>query len=529
MKKFVSLSVLLLACMSAYADVTLSGLFMDHMVLQRDVPVAIYGRAEPGEQVTVSFPGRTSAGQAGQEKSTVADKAGNWSVKLDALKVSTNSMTMTIAGKNKLTLNDVVIGDVWVCSGQSNMEWMLGQSKRTNDINEANFPLLRQFIVPKCKASSAQSETKSRWEVCEPRTAGNFTAAGFYFARKIQWETGIPIGLIKSAWGGTCIEPWTTYEGLAAVPELAAEKSKFELQLLEYHTNMGLTLARLETYVAETRNALGRNTELPEAVRMPEHPVLCSQPGWSSLYNGMIHPLVNYRIKGAIWYQGEANGYEGDIYMQKMRALIGGWRKAWNQGDFPFYFVQLANYQNPNNNPMDEGGWAKLRMAQNKSLSITNTGMAVAIDLADVGNPGDIHPKNKLDVGERLALWALARDYGQKQLVCSGPLFREMRIEEGKIRIFFDHTGSGLTVATKKGYEPMVKEPHGKLQKFAVAGENKKWVWAEAVIDGKSVVVSSPEVLKPVAVRYAFAMNPDGCNLYNNEGLPAAPFRTDVW
>ncbi|MEI6535929.1 MAG: sialate O-acetylesterase, partial [Verrucomicrobiaceae bacterium] len=242
------------------------------------------------------------------------------------------------------------------------------------------------------------------------------------------------------------------------------------------------------------------------------------------------HPLTRFAIKGVLWYQGESNCSNADTYFHKQRALIGSWRKAWNQGDFPFYFVQLANYGNTTDNPgADDGGWAKLRMAQLKSLTIPNTGMAVAIELADIGNPGDVHAKNKKDVGERLALWALARDYGKKNLVYSGPLYKGMKVEGAKIRITFDSVGSGLTIATKKGYDPMVKDPQGKLQKFAISGDDKKWVWADAVIDGKTVVVSAPGVPKPVAVRYAFASNPDGCNLYNNEGLPASPFRTDEW
>ena len=253
---------------------------------------------------------------------------------------------------------------------------------------------------------------------------------------------------------------------------------------------------------------------------------------WHCLYYGKIYPLTRYGIKGAIWYQGESNGDEGETYYQKLRALIGGWRTAWGEGDFPFYIVQLAGRFRSTEypaNPAGGDGWAKIRMAQFKVLTLPHTGMAVAMDLADVKDPGDIHPKNKRDVGERLALWALAKNYGKKDLVYSGPLYKEMKIEGNRIRIVFDSVGSGLTVATKKGFAPVVKEPQGKLQRFAIAGEDKKWAWANAVIDGKTVVVSSPAVFKPVAVRYAYTMSGDDCNLYNNEGLPASPFRTDDW
>lgn len=523
MNKLLLMAVLLFETMPALADVTLSGLFTDHMVLQRNGPVSIYGKAEPGEKITVTF--------AGQEKRAIAGQDGKWNVKLNALKASTNSATLCISGKNTVTISDVVVGDVWVCSGQSNMEWTLGNCNRPDDIKEADYPLIRQFFVPCCLGRSPRSDgtyTGGKWTECTPKTAGNFTAVGFYFARKISRETGIPIGLIKSAWGGTRIQPWIPYAGMASVPELTSEKQILDKQIKEYVDSLAEAEPRLGAYVAQVRQALGSNGTLPVPPELKAYPI--GEAGaWGSIYNGMIHPLVAFTIKGVIWYQGESNGDESDSYYHKMKALVGGWRQAWKQGNFPFYYVQLANYQNPSNTPQGGDGWARVRMAQNKSLSITNTGMAVAIDLADVGNPGDIHPKNKQDVGERLALLALARDYGQKNLVCSGPLYREMKVEGNKIRISFDSTGSGLIVATKKGYDPIVKDPQGKLKKFAIAGVDRKWVWGEAVIEGQTVVVSSPEVATPAAVRYAFTMNPDGCNLYNSEGLPASPFRTDNW
>jgi sialate O-acetylesterase len=520
------IAALLFAAGAARADVTMNGIFTDHMVLQRDIPVAVFGNAEPGETVTVSF--------AGQSKSTTAGKDGRWSVKLDAMKASTNSAAMTIEGKNKIALNDIVIGDVWVCSGQSNMAMGLSGCNRPEDIKNAEIPLLRQFKPPSLVANHPLTDAKDAdaWVVCTPQAAAGFTAVGFYFGRKLHQETGIPIGLIKVAWSMTAIEPWVSTAGLAAIPELAKEKEQLDKQIATYVEALAGIPPKLDAYVAEAKKAISKNTEMPKLVDFPVYPIGGSgNSPWHCLYNGMVHPLVNFAIKGVIWYQGESNGGEGDSYFQKKRALIGGWRKAWNQGDFPFYFVQLASLGDPKEfmNPANGNGWPKLRMAQNKTLTLPNTGMAVAIDLADVGNPIDIHPKNKKEVGERLALWALAKDYGRKDLVYSGPLYKEMKVEGDKIRISFDHVGSGLTVATKKGFDPMAKDPKGKLQRFAIAGEDKKWVWANAVIDGATVVCSSPEVPKPVAVRYAFSQNPDGCNLYNNEGLPASPFRTDEW
>ncbi|MCX6996893.1 MAG: 9-O-acetylesterase [Kiritimatiellaeota bacterium] len=520
MKKLWMTAILLCMAVTTYADVTVNGLFTDYMVLQRDIPVSVYGMAEPKEKVTVTF--------SGQEKSAVADKDGNWSVKLAALKASTNTATLTVLGKNTVTLKDVAVGDVWVCSGQSNMELLLAHCGSSGDTKEANYPLIRQFDVHHNFSGWRQPDVKGNWVSCTPQTAGNFTAVGYYFGRKIHRETGIPIGLVRSISSGTSIEPFCSADGLASIPELAKDKARLDLLMVEYRSNVSNALSKIETYLADARKALASNAELPDTVKISGEPAT-GPCDWHCMYNGMIHPLVNFRIKGALFYQGETNGSEEDGYYHKMRALIGGWRKAWNQGDFPFYFVQLPNYSNPGNKPEGGDGWAKTRMGQFKALAIPNTGMAVTIELADVGNPGNVHPGNKRDVGERLALWALAKDYGQKNLVFSGPLYREMKIENNKIRLVFDSVGSGLTVATKKGYDPVVKEPQGKLQKFAIAGEDKKWAWADAVIDGKTVLVSSPEVPKPVAVRYAFAINPDGCNLYNNEGLPASPFRTDAW
>jgi sialate O-acetylesterase len=518
MKNLLALAVLLLTTMSAYADVALNGLFADHMVLQRDMPVSVYGMAEPGEKVSVAL--------AGQDKSATADKDGRWIVNLDAMKASTNPVAMTVAGKNKLAINDIVVGDVWVCSGQSNMEFTLGGCNTPQDIAAADFPTLRQIKAEGRPAGRPGNEVPGRWEVCTPASAPGFTAVGFYFARRIQKETGLPIGLIYANWGGTRIEPWTPLFAFEMEPPLANVVTEIKKREDEYRNDIGKSLIAVERWVADARSALATpGGEIPSTPQIPNSPF--TDPNFpTALYNGRIHPFVPYAIKGALWYQGESNGGEGEEYYHKMRALIGGWRKVWNQGDFPFYFVQLANFDQPNQDPAGGNGWARVRMAQSKSLQIPNTGMAVIID---VGEANDIHPKNKFDVGERLARWALHNDYGKKDMVVSGPLFKSMKVEDGKIRIFFDSAGSGLMIGKKEGRNPTAEDKGGKLNRFSIAGEDKKWVWANAVIDGATVVVSSPDVPKPVAVRYAFSMNPEGCNLYNNEGLPASPFRTDEW
>ena len=300
--------------------------------------------------------------------------------------------------------------------------------------------------------------------------------------------------------------------GFRMEPPLANVLSDMKRNVQAYRSEMEKKLPEVEKWVAEARAALATpNGQIPAQPILPNNPL--TDAGFpTTLYNGMIHPIVPFAIKGALWYQGESNGGEGDEYYHKMRALVGGWRKVWNQGDFPFYFVQLANFQQPNQDPAGGDGWAKIRMAQSQSLQIPHTGMAVAIDLADADNPGDIHPKNKFDVGERLAVWSLHDDYGKKDLVYSGPLYKSMKVEGGKIRVSFDAVGGGLMVGKKQGRDPAVEDSGGKLKCFAIAGEDKKWHWAEAVIEGDTVVVSSPDVPQPTAVRYAYSMNPVGCN-----------------
>jgi sialate O-acetylesterase len=294
-----------------------------------------------------------------------------------------------------------------------------------------------------------------------------------------------------------------------------------------YRTNqLPKALVELEHWIAATRIALAKGEAPTPAPVLPGHP---GASGWCSMFNAMINPLARFPVKGALWYQGESNGGGGGSYYDKMRAPVGGWRKLWEKDDLPFYFVQVASFQGANDNPAGGDGWARLRSAQARSLAIPHTGMAVIIDTVPLAEAGNIHPVNKYDVGMRLARWALARDYGQKELEVSGPLFREMKIENGKAKLFFDHVASGLMVGKKEGVAPAVEDTEGGLKRFAIAGADKKWQWADAVIDGDAVVVSSPAVAEPVAVRYAFSHNPAGANLYNRDGLPASPFRTDDW
>ncbi len=505
---------------SLMAAVRLPGFFNDNMILQRDIPAPLWGWADAGEEVTVEFAGQTKTVKTGAD--------GKWMVKLDAMKASPEGRILKIAGKE---IKNVVVGDIYICSGQSNMEWSTGGSVNAKEeIENANYPLIRLVTTPRLQIPTPQDDVKAQWEECSPRTIGRFSAVGYFFGRKLHKETEIPIGLINSSWGGSRIEPWIPPEGFMLVPELkqiadqvaasAPGSEAFKKRYLDFFNSLVSWLPKAKAAVAEDK----RPPSPPSAPHSKGLPF-----GATGMYNGKVHALAPFGIRGAIWYQGEANGGEGVEYFHKMQALIGGWRRVWNQGDFPFYFVQLADFRGPNKNAGGGDGWAKHREAQRQSLTIPRTGMAV---ITDIGNERDIHPKNKQDVGLRLALWALANDYGKKNIVYSGPLYKGIKVEGNKIRVSFDHAGSGLMIGVRKnGLEPTKEAADGKLQHFAVAGADKQWHWADATIDadGKTVLVSCEAVAEPVAVRYAFAQNPQGANLYNKEGLPASGFRTDNW
>jgi len=441
------------------AEVKLPKVFAEHMVLQRDKPVTLWGWASPGADLAVSL--------GDQHQTAKADSNGRWAAKFKPLKAG-GPFGVTIKGDgSEIELKDVLAGDVWVCSGQSNMEWSVKASDNAKEeIALANWPEIRLLDVKKVpKIDPADDvELDAPWSPCTPDTIPNFSAVAYFFGRQLHLELGIPIGLISTNWGGTLIEPWTPPAGFESVEAVKDIPSRIN------------------------REKFNQGTP-------------------TTLYNGMVHGLLPVGIKGAIWYQGESNRADGMLYFEKMKALINGWRTVFDQGDFPFYYVQLAPYLYGQEDPEV---LAKCWEAQVAALSIKNTGMAVTTDIA---NLNDIHPKNKQDVGLRLALWALAKDYG-KDIVYSGPLYKRMTVEGNKIRLFFDHA-QGL------------KSGDGKpLTWFTIAGKDGKFVDATAVIDGETIVVSSDEVGEPANVRFGWnkAAEP---NLFNGAGLPASPFRTD--
>ena len=639
------------ACSNPPAEnIELPPLFTDNMVLQQKQKVVVWGKADPGSEVTVKFKGKHAK--------SVADNDGKWKVILPSAKAG-GPYKLMVFGKDTITIKNVMVGEVWICSGQSNMEMPLaGQWSTVNnfeqEVADANYPDIRLLIVKKEMANRPKDNFTSKgWEVCSPETVGKFSAVGYFFGRDLYKKLNVPVGLIETAWGGTVVEAWTSAEALKKIPEMVdtvkaieadmrteAERLadtkrmqavwpdkigeiikesgtwKHGYQKADYNISrwktmklpttwelageekvdgvvwfardvnipaswagkeLTLSLGRINDYdftwfngekvgrgvdVLDLRKytipaglvKAGKNRITVEVLdigasgglygpademkislgdksipltgnwkykvdpikidvdKLPEKPDQNSGVNRPTvLYNAMIHPLLNYRIRGAIWYQGESNAERAYQYRYLFKTMINNWRKDWDEGDFPFYFVQLANFMSVKDEPGD-ASWAELREAQMMALELPNTGMAVTID---IGDAVDIHPHNKQDVGKRLALVALNKTYGI-DVPYSGPMYRSMKKEGNRIRISFDHTDGGLVA---KG---------GKLKGFAIAGKDKKFVWAEAEIDGNDVIVWSDKVKDPVAVRYAWAANPV-CNLYNGAGLPASPFRTDDW
>lgn len=481
MKPFLRLAICAVAsslAWSSLADVRLPALFSDHMVLQRGKPVPVWGWADDGEQVTVSFRGKTARATA---------KDGKWMVKLGKLQAGGPDI-LTVEGKNRIELRDVLVGEVWVCSGQSNMEWPLKASFQSqSDIAASTNPNLRIFKVPKRKATSPQQDVQASWAQADPETVPNFSAVAYYFGRDLQQALQVPVGLVETCWGGSPAEVWMSREALSANKE--------------YQQDI------LQPYEEAVKKA--------QAANDPK-----MRPGWqpSELYNAMIAPLIPYGIAGAIWYQGESNAGRADQYRRLFADMIKNWRTDWDQGNFPFLLVQLAPWDNNKKRTVEQitekpvdSDWAELREAQLLATQqLPKVGMAV---ITDVGDKDDIHPTKKVPVGARLALAARAIAYGEK-VEYAGPVFKKMKVKDGKAILSFTHAGSGLEA---RG---------GKLTGFAICGPDKKFVWADAVIEDGKVVVSSPQVEEPIAVRYGWANYPV-VNLWNKAGLPATPFRTD--
>lgn len=624
------------------AQINISKLFNDHMVIQHDVVVPVWGWGRAGEKIDVIF----------NEKrfSAITDQDGKWMVKLSPTPVG-GPFKMTVISENeKLSIKDIMVGDVWVCSGQSNMEWMVAHSSNAKkEIANATDKKIRHFKIPHSQEVEP-SETLSggEWQLNDPKNTGTFTAVGYFFARELRKEVDRPIGLLNASWGGSAIEPWMSWEALDYKNQKAAKmyiekerqaqiteaKSRIikkfgsiqqedqglladgsapfahpslntddwketalpglwrDIDLREfdgviwYRKTINLSEEQVQRdatlhlgpiddeditwingqKIGATKNALSTNRKysvskgiLKEGknnitLRITDHGYKGGMYGspdqlflkvgseeipldgtWNykptlmtlfapvhnhiamGLYNKMIHPLLDFPIKGVIWYQGETNASPERAlkYEHYFSTMIKDWRSQWNSGQFPFLFVQLANFQSPKDQPSNDG-WAMLREAQSKTLKVPNTGQAVIID---IGEADDIHPRNKQDVGERLSLIALHKAYGKKDIIFSGPVYQSMEISENKIILSFDHIAEGLKSKDRYGY----------LKSFAIAGADQKFVWAKAEIVDNKVIVWNADIPNPVAVRYAWEINPQDANLYNSEDLPTSPFRTDNW
>ncbi|WP_138991358.1 sialate O-acetylesterase [Larkinella sp. C7] len=631
----------LLMALQTWADVHLPKIFGSHMVLQRRKPVPVWGWSDPNEKITVQFNNQT--------KTTKADKSGKWMVRLDPTEAG-GPFALSVAGKkNTVAFDDVLVGEVWICSGQSNMEWVVKSSTNAaQEIQEANYPLIRHFKVPHDLSLSPKDDVLGgTWQPATPETVGNFTAVGYFFARELLKElNNVPIGLLNTSWGGTQSESWTSREAMdsfeefkpvvATMPKTLEEFASKRLEQLQNQVKsaqgdlpgaadvqqwsgadfndanwqtlrlpdlfdrkalpgfdgvvwfrremtvpaelagkeMTLTLGPVfdadETYLngvkvgTTTQTGQARTYTVPGGTLKPGRNVIAvrvdDQNGtggftakedqfklsgngqeislvgdWkyriadynrnpalvnpnmtgTILYNAMIHPLIPYAIQGAIWYQGESNAGRAYQYRKTFPLMITDWRTRWGQGDFPFLFVQLASFNAANGTSATGSTWGELREAQTMTLALPNTGMAVT---SDIGESKDIHPKNKQDVGKRLALNALKTVYGQNR-VYSGPVFKAMEVTGNKAVLTFDHVGGGLQSSDKYGY----------LKGFEVAGADQKFHWAKAEIQGDKVIVFSSEVATPVSVHYGWADDNGEVNLYNKEGLPAVPFRTDTW
>ena len=514
MKRFVlffTVYLLLFAQTFVYSEVTLPRVVGSNMVLQRDMQVPIWGWASASEEITVTLNTEEESTEPVFSTTVTADAEGNWQIKLPAIAAG-GPYALRVKGNNTLELTNVLFGEVWVCSGQSNMEWPVRASKDSEaEIAAANYPTIRLFNVPHRPSGLLQKDVEADWFETNSETIENFSAVAYYFGRKLYKNLDVPIGLISTNWGGTRIEPWTPPVGFASVPALESISKEIQKADANYREQLPQKVKEIEAWIAETREALETDALLTE---MPQnrHP-LRHQARPTGLYNGMVHPIVPYAIRGALWYQGESNLRDGMLYHEKMKALINGWREVWGQGDFPFYFVQLApfNYGGRNANPFF---LPQIWEAQAATLSVPHTGMAVT---TDIGNLKDIHPRNKQEVGRRLALWALAKTYGRDDVIYSGPLYESMRVEASTIRLSFDYIGGGLMARDEKP-----------LTWFEIAGEDKQFVEAKATIDGNTIVVSSDAVANPVAVRFGWHQSAEP-NLVNKKGLPASPFRTDSW
>jgi sialate O-acetylesterase len=524
-------TVVLLLAAPSLAEVKPNILFTDHMVLQQGKDIYVYGTATASEKVEVTFQGKTASSEAGKE--------GNWKVNLGQFKPG-GPFEMAIKGSNTVTVKDILVGEVWVASGQSNMAWSVsGCTNAPQEIAASKNPQIRMFNVAWHQAVKPQPAVLwNSWQVADPAVVPGWTAVGYFFARELQKKINVPIGILNSSLGGTPAEAWTSPDGFDQ-PAIRHYRKEYDKALADLPAQMQDYFRQVDLWKLQATEALKTGAYVPLMPPEPKFVRDCNYP--CVLFNGMINPLVGYRVRGVVWYQGESNAGKAIEYRTLFPALIRDWRSKWGD-DISFLWIQLATVGGPNPQPY-ESNWGLLREAQTMTLKLPKTGQAVTFDVGD----GDIHPRNKQDMGARLALIAAAQ-YGQ-DVIFSGPLYKEdsLRIEGNKIRLGFTHVCGGLVSQPGPTLIPRAEVPkdtplvESELKRFEIAGADRKFVWANAKIDpsrasgsndganADTVVVWSDKVSKPVAVRYAWADNPAGANLFNKAGLPASPFRTDDW
>jgi sialate O-acetylesterase len=492
---------------NTFATIHLPSVIGDHMVLQQNTKIQIWGWADPGERITIK------PGWYKQAVIIITGKDGRWQSSLTTIKAG-GPYDITL---NTIHLTDIWLGEVWLCSGQSNMDMTVAREDRywcgvyheTEEVAAANYPQIRVFDAAFTPTDTIQKDVAGLWEVCTPNTVKHFSAAAYFFARDLQQKLKVPIGLITTAYGASTAEAWISRKELKAFPVLLED---YAHKKAAYDTSVAAQKKYNEALIKWNIAAAEAKTTGKDQPKEPKNPdPEKDQHNPAVLYNGMVAPLIPYTIKGAIWYQGESNTAKPEIYRSLMETLITNWRKDWKQGDFPFIYVQLANYGKPDSLPVSEKGTVLIRQAQLENLNIPHTGMVVAIDNANPDKPEDIHPKNKQAIGQRLSLQALALVYGER-ISYSGPVYQKMKIEGDKIRLYFN--------------EDDLQSKDSVLTGFAIAGADKQFVWADAKIEGNTIVVSSTKIKQPTAVRYGWASNPP-VNLYNKAGLPASPFKTD--
>ena len=507
---FSFLAIAASTALPALADLKLPHLFSDGMVLQRDTSARIWGWSDANAPVKITF--------AGQTQTTTADQNGDWHLDLKGLKTNAKGTDLTIVGggTNKV-IKDVLVGEVWLASGQSNMEWRVDRSGGAKEeIASAKDPLLRVFVSINVAEDKPQKDWKGNWKATESANTGSFTAVGYYFAKRLRAELKVPVGVIECAWGGKPVQSFVSEEALTKLPigkSLLATKAKasaaFDHEKVKARFD-AQTAKHTKDLAAWNQTKEGKKPRAPRiAIDPAKNP---SQP--STIYHGMIAPLVGYGNRGAIWYQGEsnANGGTAEHYEELLGCLVADWRQRW-ENDLSFYWVQLANYRKPTTEPGIESQWVTVQDEMRRALkSIPKSGMAV---INDIGHPTNVHPMNKVDVGERLARWALVQDYDRKDVIISGPLYSGMTKKDDKIVLTFDHA-AGLKTSDGKD-----------LQRFEIAGPDGKWHWAKATIEKDQIILSHDTLKTPTKARYAWAENPQGANLVNGADLPASCFTTE--